>query len=248
VFLYGVVNASPDSLNVDSIVDGPGAAVDRARRLLADGADGIDLGGQGSTDIADVVDDDVEWRRLRDLIGPLAALGVPLSVDTWRPSVARRALAAGVTVLNAADGLQKPEMLAVAADAGCEVVLPFLSGPDPKRMVLVEGDPVDALVAFFDAALARCERYGLADRVVLDPGTGFAPPHWPWEQRYLYQRRVYLELDRLRSFGRPIYIALPWKDTPQHHELMEIVVRQDPEFGRCHYPATVRAVEARVHA
>ncbi|MDY7101970.1 MAG: dihydropteroate synthase [Actinomycetota bacterium] len=248
MFLYGVVNASPDSLNTDSIVDGPDAALARARRLLADGANGIDLGGQGSTDIADVVSDDVEWERLAPLVGPLAALGVPLSVDTWRPSVARRALEAGATVLNAADGLQQDEMLEVAAEAGCEVVLPFLSGPDPKRMALVEGDPVEVLVDFFTAALARCDRYGIRDRVAVDPGTGFAPPHWPWEQRFVYQKQVYNNLGRLRTFGRPLYIALPWKDTVQHAELLDIVVRQAPELGRCHYPTVVRAAEARAHA
>ena len=65
VLLYGVVNASPDSLNEDSIVDGPEAAVARARRLLADGADALDVGGQGSTDAATVVPWEAEWRPAR---------------------------------------------------------------------------------------------------------------------------------------------------------------------------------------
>ena len=68
MFLYGVVNASPDSLNADSIVAGPEQALARARRLLADGADGLDLGGQGSTDAATVVAWEAEWERLRDVV------------------------------------------------------------------------------------------------------------------------------------------------------------------------------------
>ena len=68
MFLYGVVNASPDSLNTDSIVEGPEQALARARQLLADGADGIDLGGQGSTDAATVVPWEAEWERLREAI------------------------------------------------------------------------------------------------------------------------------------------------------------------------------------
>ena len=85
MFLYGVVNASPDSLAGDSIATTPEAAVARARKLLADGADGIDLGGQGSTDVASVVDWTDEWARVEHIIPALADLGVEISIDSWRP-------------------------------------------------------------------------------------------------------------------------------------------------------------------
>jgi dihydropteroate synthase len=132
VFLYGVVNASPDSLNLDSIATSPEAAVARARQLLADGADGIDLGGQGSTDNATVVPWQAEWDRLRDIVPALAELDVPMSIDSWRPEVTRRALAAGATVINAADGMQSDDMWAVAAEFDVPIVVPFLSGPNPR--------------------------------------------------------------------------------------------------------------------
>ena len=246
MFLYGVVNASPDSLNTDSIATTPDAAVARARRLLADGADGIDLGGQGSTDAATVVDWREEWERLAPIVPALAALEVPLSIDSWRPEVVRRALEAGATVLNAADGMQSEAMWDVAAEFDAPIVVPFLSGPDPadgprparsrrghRRVLRGPSGPGD--------------RRGARHRCILDPGTGFAPPAWPWEERYLYQKRVYTNLDALRRFELPLYIALPWKETAQHDELLEIVVAQDPEFGRAHYPAKVRAFERRVH-
>lgn len=245
VQLYGVVNASPDSLHEASVVHGPDDAVARARLLLADGADGIDVGGQGSTDIAEVVHWSTEWQRLEDVVPALATLGVPLSVDTWRPEVARRALAAGATVLNAADGMQADEMWAVVAEFDVDVVVPFLSGPDPRSMTLVERDPVEAIVEFFEARLAQADRFGLRHRCILDPGTGFAPPNWPWEQRYVYQKRVYTNLDVLRRFELPLYVALPWKRTAQHDELLEIVVRQQPEFGRVHHPERVRELERK---
>jgi dihydropteroate synthase len=246
VLLYGVVNASPDSLNADSIAATPEAALARARSLLADGADAIDLGGQGSTDVAEVVDWQAEWSRLEAIVPALATLGVDLSVDTWRPEVARRALQAGATVLNAADGMQADAMWEVAADFDVPIVVPFLSGPNPRQMVMVEADPVEAIVTFFEERLAAADRYGLRHRCIVDPGTGFAPPNWPWEQRYLYQKRVYSNLAELRRFGLPLYIALPWKETAQHDELLEIVVRQQPELGRAHYPAKVRATERRL--
>ncbi|MFV0256944.1 MAG: dihydropteroate synthase [Acidimicrobiales bacterium] len=246
MFLYGVVNASPDSLNSDSIVTSPEAAVRRARQLLADGADGIDLGGQGSTDAASVVDWTIEWARLAAILPALVELGVPVSVDSWRPEVMRRALQAGASVINAADGMQSDTMWAVAAEFDVPIVVPFLSGPNPRALAQVRTDPVDALIGFFEARLADADRYGLRHRCVLDPGTGFAPPDWPWEERYVYQKRVYSNLAALRRFDLPLYIALPWKETVQHDELLEIVVAQQPEFGRVHYPAKVRQFEARI--
>jgi dihydropteroate synthase len=248
VLLYGVVNASPDSLNDDSIVNGPTEAVARAQRLLADGADAIDIGGQGSTDAATVVPWEAEWERLAEVIPAVAALGVDVSVDTWRPEVAHRALDAGATVINAADGMQSEAMWAVAADHRVPIVVPFLSGPNPREMAMVDHDPIAVMIEFFDARLAEAERYGVRDLCIIDPGTGFAPPNWPWADRYTYQKIVYSNLGDLRRYGLPLYIALPWKETAQHDELLEIVIRQGPEYGRAHYPAKVRAFERRLTA
>ncbi len=244
--LFGVVNASPDSLHAESVVNSAGQALARATALLADGADAIDVGGQGSTDIAEVVDWTVEWGRLQAIVPVLAQLGVPVSVDTWRPEVARRALTAGATVLNAADGMQLDQMWQVAADFDVPIVVPFLSGPDPRSMTMVERDPVQAIIEFFEARLQQADRYGMRHRCILDPGTGFAPSNWPWEQRYVYQKRVYTNLDALRRFDLPLYVALPWKRTDQHDELLEIVVRQQPEYGRVHHPDRVRNLERRL--
>ncbi len=244
--LYGVVNASPDSLNIDSIATTPEEALTRARQLLADGANAIDLGGQGSTDAATVVGWHDEWARLEPLLPALATLGVALSVDTWRPDVARRALESGATVLNAADGMQTDEMWEVAAHAQVDVVVPFLSGPNPRDMAMVRADPIGVMLDFFTARLADADRFGMRRRCILDPGTGFAPSGWPWDERYLYQKLVYGRLNELRVFGLPLYVALPWKDTAQHDELLEIVLHQQPEYGRVHYPAKVRSFQHRL--
>ena len=243
MFLYGVVNASGDSLNTDSIATTPQAATRRAEYLLDHGCQGIDLGGQGSTDNATVVSWEEEWSRLEAIVDALAALGVPLSIDSWKPEVTRRALEHGATVINAADGMQTDEMWQVAADFQVPIVLPFLSGPNPRQMELVRADPVQVMLDFFTEQLAVADRYGLRSLCILDPGTGFAPSNWPWKERFLYQKRVYSNLDALRVFDLPLYIALPWKETAQHDELLEIVLRQRPEYGRVHYPEKVRRVE-----
>src|SRR5918997_5593194 len=247
VDLFGVVNASPDSLHRASVVSTPDEAVARGRSLLADGAVALDLGGQGTTYVAEEVAEEQEWARVAPLVPALAGLGVPLSIDTFRPSVARRALESGATWLNAADGLQGDELARVAADAGCPVVLPFLNGPTPLALAPVAAaDPMGVLLDWFDGALRRLDAFGLRSHCVLDPGTGFAPHDLPWEERFVYQRRIYRDLDRLRTFGLPLYIALPWRDTPQHAELLDIVVAADPEYGRAHEPARILAAAARV--
>lgn len=246
VELFAVLNASPDSLNTDSIVTGVESAVARARKVLAEGADGLDLGGQASTDAATVVGWETEWQRLAEIVPALAQLGVPLSVDTWRPQVARRSIEAGATMLNAADGMQTDQMWKVAAEFDVPIVLPFLSGPNPREMQHVLADPIDTLIDFFDARLKDADRFAMRHRCIIDPGTGFAPSNWAWADRYRYQKIVYGNLDQLRRWDLPLYIALPWKDTPQHWELTEIVLRQQPEFGRVHYPDQVRALEHRL--
>ncbi|MFZ4516714.1 MAG: dihydropteroate synthase, partial [Acidimicrobiia bacterium] len=173
-----------------------------------------------------------------------ATLGVAVSVDTWRPEVARRALASGATMLNAADGMQDPAMWEVAGEYSVPVVVPFLSGPNPRAMQRVTRDPIVSITDFFAERLRDADRYGMRAQCILDPGTGFAPPSWPWEERFLYQREVYSRLDTLRQFDLPLYVALPWKRTAQHDELLEIVLTQQPEYGRAHHPGHIRSVEA----
>lgn len=226
-----------------SIATTPHSAVERAQKLLKDGANGIDLGGQGSTDVASVVPWEEEWQRIEAIVPALSALGIDVSIDSWRPDVVRRSLDAGANVINAADGMQLDATWQIAAEYDVPIVLPFLSGPNPREMTMVERDPLGTMVEFFHSRLAMADRFGLRHRCLLDPGTGFAPSDWPWEQRYLYQKEVYSGLDQLRVFDLPLYIALPWKETEQHDELLDIVLAQRPEYGRAHIPAKIRRHE-----
>jgi dihydropteroate synthase len=248
VDLFGVCNASPDSLNTDSIVTSVEDALARVSSLVANGCQAIDLGGQGSTFQATQVDTDTEWSRIEHLVPAIAATGLMLSVDTWNPEVMRRSVEAGATVMNAAEGMQRDAMWNLAAEYRVPVVLPFMLGPDPLHLEHVHGDAVEVMIDWFDMKLRIADRYGLRSKMILDPGTGFAPLGWEWADRYHYQKHVYSNLDRLRTFDLPIYIALPWRETAQHDELLEIVLDQDVEYGRCHYPAKIRSVEQRVRA
>ena len=239
-----MVNASPDSLAQFSVVVTVGEARARAERLLDQGCVGIDIGGAGSTQFAARVDVETEWRRLDGKLQAIAAVcgerGAALSVDTWQPEVMRRALDCGATVMNAADGLQNDAMVKLAARSDATVVAPFVWGTDPKNSRHVIGDPVTAIAGWFRSSLRRWEASGISrDRLILDPGTGFGPPDWDWNDRYLYQKRVYSNLDALRVFGLPVYLPLPWKRTAQHDELLRICLHSGFDYGRCHQPARI---------
>lgn len=238
--IFGVVNASPDSLADFSVATTPDEARAYAQRLLDEGANHIDLGGQASHGDAAMVTPDEEWAILEGPLRAIAELGVKISVDTWQVETARRAFDAGATVLNAADALQDPEMLEFAADRECDVVLPFMLGPDPRHLKHVEGDPVEVMVSWFGERLEEMGRYGIAKRCYLDPGTGFAPAHWDWEDRAAYQRKIYTGLDRLFAFDLPVYVPVPWKQTPDRLELLDIALSHDIHYARAHHPGQVR--------
>lgn len=247
--LHGVINASPDSLADFSIAETVEAARTRAELLIEQGCVGIDLGGAGSTPFAERVEIEQEWERLDGKVQAIAALGVELSVDTWQPEIMRRALDAGANFMNAADGLQNPDMIALAADRGVPVVLPFLSGIDPKAMSFVEGEPMDVILPWFEAKLAEVTKAGVAEsQLIVDPGTGFAPADWAWEDRRVYQDSVYSQLDRLRVFGLPVYMALPWKFDGGRLELLDTLLRVGFDYGRTHVPDFILARRGELQA
>ena len=251
--LHGVVNASSDSLAGFSVATTVRGALTRAAELLDQGCVGVDLGGAGSTQFADRVDVETEWRRIDGKVQALAELcesrRAQLSVDSWQPEIMRRALDCGATMINAADGLQNPEMVQLAAQRDVPVVAPFVWGADPKASRHVMGDPVEVICEWFNRSLHRWEGAGIdRGRLILDPGTGFGPPRWEWADRYRYQKRVYGNLDALRSFELPIYLPLPWRQTDQHDELLEICIRAGFDYGRCHRPDRVLEAIGRLSA
>jgi dihydropteroate synthase len=144
--------------------------------------------------------------------------------------------------------MQTAAMWEVAAEFDVPIVVPFLTGPNPRQLTEVRGDPIDALVEFFDARLAEAARHGLRERCIIDPGTGFAPAGAEWPERYEYQKHVYSNLGALRRFGRPVYVALPWKESAQHEELLELVLAQGLDYGRSHRPWQVREMERQLAA
>ena len=238
--LHGVINASHDSLADFSIALTIEETMSRAKELIQKGCVGIDIGAAGSTQFADRVDTDEEWSRLEGKIEALSSLEIELSIDTWNPEIMNRALDAGANFMNASDGLQNPLMVDLAAERQVPVVLPFLNGNDPKSLEFVSGDPLETILPWFDETLTKLEKSGIKQQqLILDPGTGFGPADWAWEERQQFQERIYRNLERLRVFGLPVYIALPWKMEEGRRELLDILLEVGFDYGRTHIPEQI---------
>jgi dihydropteroate synthase len=243
--IVGVVNLSPESPNQDSVVADIDAAVARARRLLAEGAALIDLGAQSSHFSAPLLPEEAEIARLTPGIAALKAARVLLSVDTWRASVARAAIAAGADLINDSDGFQDPAMVELLAAARLPIILPFISGASPHDPApFTFADPLASMLPFFERALRRATAAGLTE-IILDPGTGYVYPHVTADEKLAYQRVVYANLRRVHEFGFPVLVALPRKQDPAlTRELAQMIADNGADFVRAHQPALAVAARA----
>ena len=243
-----MVNASPDSKADFSVVEGCAEAAARGVELLAEGADHFDLGGEGSTPGSDEVSADDEWQRVEGPLRGLLSLGADVAIDTRKPEVAHRALDAGATVLNAGDALQSPGMIELAAEREVTVVLPFMLGRDFRSVRDVSGDPVTVMVEWFASRIEQLRHAGVTQQLLLDCGVGFGPHDMDWPERAAYQRAIYSGLGELRRFDLPLYVPVPWLQTPDRLALLDLALSQQPDYVRAHRPAQVREHHAALAA
>ncbi|UOK71090.1 dihydropteroate synthase [Ancylobacter polymorphus] len=168
--VMGILNVTPDSFSDGGRSAALDDAVANARRLVAEGADILDIGGESTRPGHTPVQAEEELRRVLPAVEALAGLPVPLSIDTQKAAVAEAALKAGASLLNDIWGLMgDPDMARVAAayDAGV-VAMHNRATVDP------EVDIVADILGFFEQALERAARAGIRpDRIALDPGIGF---------------------------------------------------------------------------
>jgi dihydropteroate synthase len=173
----GVVNVTPDSFSDGGKFLARDAAVAQAERLVQEGADVIDIGGESTRPYADPVPVEVELERVLPVIETLAQrVVVPISIDTAKAAVARRALAAGASMINDISALRHDsEMTRVAAENGVPVILMHMLGsPQTMQVTPVYRDVVAEIGAFLAQAVNLAEKGGIArDRIIVDPGIGF---------------------------------------------------------------------------
>jgi dihydropteroate synthase len=175
--VVGVLNVTPDSFSDGGRYTDLDSAVAHAVRLIGEGADLVDVGGESTRPGADRVDTATELGRVLPVIRELAAAGVPMSIDTTRASVAAEALEAGAEVVNdVSGGLADPDMARVVADAGCPWILMHWRGHAREmRDLAVYADVVKEVCVELADRVDAATAAGVDERrIVLDPGLGFA--------------------------------------------------------------------------
>lgn len=199
--VMGVLNVTPDSFSDGGLWFDRDRAVDHAIEMVEQGADMLDVGGESTRPGAEPVPEDEEVRRVLPVIeAVLDRVEVPVSIDTRKASVARRAVAAGATIVNETGGEDgDPEMPAVAADSGAAIVFMHSRGtPDTMRSLTHYDDVVADVAAFLKRAAEGLKDAGVAeDSIVLDPGFGFAKT--PQQNLELLDR-----LDEIVALGYPV--------------------------------------------
>jgi dihydropteroate synthase len=201
--VMGILNVTPDSFSDGGRFLNREAALAQARRMAAEGADILDIGGESTRPYGGAVPvtADEEWARVSAVLGGVASLGAIVSIDTMKASVAAKALAAGAAVVNDVWGLQRdPDMAKVAAEHGAGLVIMHnRTAADASIDIFADVEQ------FFRRSLELAERAGVdRARIVLDPGIGFGKTP---EQSIA----VIAQLGRLQSFGLPLLIGLSRK-------------------------------------
>lgn len=210
-YLMAVMNVSPDSKNTHTVVDGAEDALMLAERYRAWGATVIDVGGQSSHYDNPTVAEVEERSRVIPVIERLAAEGHLVSIDTWKPEVARAALEAGAVMVNDTGGLANREMRSVVADAGVPVVAVYVEGDHPHDVggFSPSEDKAADIAAAFRSLLTELETDRITE-VILDPGIALNY-RGDYETYTKMQLEVIAGLGSLRSLGRPVLVPIPRK-------------------------------------
>jgi dihydropteroate synthase len=207
-FVMGIVNATPDSFSGDGLLaaatgDHVASAVELAGRMLAEGADLLDVGGESTRPGHQTVDETEERRRVVPVVAALRAAhpDVPISIDTTKPAVAAAALEAGASMVNDVWGVSDDGLARLAAERRVPIVL-MHNRAEPSYVDLMADIVADLARAIERALEAGCRR----DDLIVDPGFGFGKTA---EHNLILLR----ELAALRVLGRPILLGTSRKST-----------------------------------
>jgi dihydropteroate synthase len=201
-YIMGIINVSPDSFAGDGLGDIE-AAVARAKRMAAQGADIIDIGGESTRPDSKPISLDEELHRVIPVVEKVAAeVSLPLSVDTYKLEVARHALDAGANMINDVWGLKKePKLAELAAQRGVPIILMSNQRDVSPLHDVIFPDIVSVAIADLQRAIQQSLAAGVPwKNIIIDPGIGFGKTQ---EQNLEIMRR----LEELKTLGRPILLG-----------------------------------------
>ncbi|MDO5502899.1 MAG: dihydropteroate synthase [Actinomycetia bacterium] len=201
--VMGVLNVTPDSFSDGGRWLDPGEAVEHAQRLIEQGAQIIDVGGESTRPGAGRVLEQDELERTLPVVQALAQAGITVSIDTMRAGVAARAVDLGASIINdVSGGLADPEMTAAAAAAGCDVIVMHWRGHSADMQQRIRyHDVTGEVVTELSARAAEFARAGVDPaRIILDPGLGFA-------KTFAHNWHLIGTLPRLMALGHRVMVG-----------------------------------------
>ncbi len=207
-WLMGVVNASPDSFSDGRRYRTLDRRVELAVELLEAGADMLDIGGESASTNRPPVDEQEEISRVLPLVERVAELGAIVSVDTYKPAVARAAIEAGASVVNDVSGLRDPELARVCAQTGAALVVMHTRAAPKQRMQdpdLYE-DVIQDVLAFLQERIDVALQAGVArEQLIVDPGPDFS-------KTPAQTIELLAGISRLHALGCPLLMVISRKD------------------------------------
>ena len=209
-YIMGILNVTPDSFSDGGLFDDPASAVERARAMMAEGADIIDIGGESTRPGAAGVPAEEEIRRVVPVVKKLAGdRGMVISIDTRKAKVARAALEAGADMINDVSGLRYDKQMAgVVADYKVPICLMHMKG-NPKTMQQkpVYHDLMGEVIGQLAAGIAIANNAGiLLEKIIVDPGLGFG-------KTAAHNLEILRQLSELKALGRPVLVGPSRKST-----------------------------------
>ena len=206
--VIGILNVTPNSFSDGGRYFNHGRGLAHAKRMILDGADIIDIGGESTRPGAEPVAEADELARVVPLVEALATSGIAVSVDTRKPVVMRAAIKAGAAMINDVNALAAPAALDAVADSGVGICLMHMQG-DPRSMQLAPAyqDVIAEVRDFLVARANACRAAGIArNRIVVDPGYGFG-------KRLAHNLTLVRTLPALAATGYPVMIGVSRKSS-----------------------------------
>ena len=204
----GVLNITPDSFSDGGLFFDREKAVEHALRLVEEGADILDIGGESTRPGSDVVPVDEELRRTIPVIEAIAPrVKVPISIDTYKADVARRALDAGASIVNDISGLRfDREMPGVIAEYKAPVVIMHIKGkPRDMQQNPVYEALIPEIMAYLGVSIQLAAKFGIPDdRVIIDPGIGFG-------KTFDHNLQILKDLREFTFLGKPLAVGVSRK-------------------------------------
>ena len=199
--IMGILNVAPDSFSDGGLFVDVNKAVEHAKQMVVEGADIIDIGGESSRPGSDSVSEEEELRRVEPVIRRLIKeIQVPISIDTYKPLVAKKCLKLGVNLVNDITGLRNKEMINVVTKYNVPVIIMHMKG-DPKNMQQnpVYQDVIKEIKDFLSERIVEAKKAGIKD-IIIDPGIGFG-------KTTEHNLQILKRLNEFKDLGCPILVG-----------------------------------------